>query len=290
MSTARSSMSLKNRTRRYTFRTLTIACTSYVLLLAMISFCENYLIYPGWLFRDGDWNPSWLSYEDVWFTSQDGTRLHGWYLEHPNAQGYLLYCHGNGEHVANLAQHLDDLRREHQLTVFAFDYRGYGQSAGSPHEQGVLADGRAAHRWFAKRAGIPPQNVLLMGRSLGGAVAVELASSDGAQGLILERTFTSLPDAAARLYWWAPVKLIMRNKFRSIDRIQSYHGPLLQSHGTADELIPLDLGEQLFAACPSQEKTFISMVGVNHNGQNSPDYEHALGQFFNASRLSPAGR
>ncbi|MAR10654.1 MAG: alpha/beta hydrolase [Blastopirellula sp.] len=270
----------KRRIVRFSLRLLAVVGVGFVLVLAMLSYCENYLLYPGALSRGGDWNPRWLDYEDVWFSSADGTRLHGWCLEHDQPQGYLLYCHGNGDHVAHLAEYLEHLRREYRVTVFAFDYRGYGQSDGSPHEQGVLADGHAAQQWLAQHAEIPADQILLMGRSLGGGVAVDLASTNGAKGLILERTFTSLPDVAARLYWWAPVRLLMRNRFSSIDKISSYRGPLLQSHGTADELIPFDIGQQLFAACPSQKKSWIAMPGVGHNSPNTPDYESALRDFI----------
>ena len=254
----------------------------------MLSYCENYLLYPGAFIRGGEWSPQWLDYEDVWFSSADGTQLHGWYLEHDQPQGSLLYCHSNGDHVANLAGYLERLRRDHRVTVFAFDYRGYGQSGGRPHEQGVLADGHAAQRWLAERAEIPVDEVLLMGRSLGGAVAVDLASTNGAKGLIIERTFTSVPDVAARLYWWAPVRILMRNRFRSIDKLPAYEGPLLQSHGTEDELIPVDIAQQLFATCPSQTKTWIAMKGVRHTSPNTFDYEVALRDFI-AEHGTPTG-
>ena len=145
----------------------------------------------------GDWHPTGLPHEDVWFQSADGTKLHGWFVPHPNPKRAILYCHGNGEHVAFNAELAAQLRDSLQASVFLFDYRGYGHSEGRPNEAGCIADGRAAQHWLAERMGIRPNEIVLMGRSLGGAVAVALASENGAQALVLENTFSSMPDVAA---------------------------------------------------------------------------------------------
>src|SRR5205085_4755871 len=102
-----------------------------------------------------------------------------------------------------LGPYLKLLRDRHQVTVFAFDYRGYGKSEGSPLEAGILADADAAQHWLAERLGLTPADIVVMGRSLGGGVAVDLAARNGARGLILQNTPTSIPDAAANLYWFA---------------------------------------------------------------------------------------
>src|SRR5690606_21254788 len=103
-----------------------------------------------------------------------------------------------------------------------------GRSEGVPSEQGILADARAARQWLAQRAGVREQDIVLMGESLGGGVMVDLAASDGARALILENTFTSLPDVAAFHYPWLPVRTLMRTRFDSLSKIGNYHGPLLQ--------------------------------------------------------------
>ena len=110
-----------------------------------------------------------------------------------------------------------------------------------------------------------------MGRSLGGAVAVALAADYGCRGLVLDRTFSKLTDAAAHNFPWLPVRLIMRNRFSSLEKIREYHGPLLQSHGSADAVVPFAQGKQLFDASPSQNKRFIEVPDGNHNGP-LPDY------------------
>jgi fermentation-respiration switch protein FrsA (DUF1100 family) len=261
-------------------RNLRTLLSGYLLLLLLMMFLENYLIFPAPRYPQGDWDPVDISVEDVYFESADGTRLHGWYLDHPNPRCYLLYCHGNGEHVAYLNGLLQTLRDGLGLAVFAFDYRGYGRSEGSAHEAGVLQDGRAAHAWLAARAGIEPDDVVLMGRSLGGAVATDLAAHHGARGLVLESTFTSMPDVAARIYWWAPVRLLMRSQFNSLSKIDKYHGPLLCSHGTLDSLVPVDLGQRLFDAAPGRQKRFIEIAGGDHNDPQPREYYQALDRFL----------
>jgi fermentation-respiration switch protein FrsA (DUF1100 family) len=241
---------------------------------------ETLLIYPTWQIPPGDWQPTGFRYEDVSFESEDGTRLHGWYFDHPHPQAHVVYFHGNGEHLGHMGEYLDALREEYQITIFAFDYRGYGKSQGKPAEAGIVADGRAALRWLSERAGLRSDEIVLWGRSIGGAVAVQVAADLGAKALILERTFTSLPDVASRHYPWLPVRRLMRNRFDSLARIAQCDGPILQSHGTDDEVVPFALGKQLFDAATSQEKCFVTMPGVSHNAPNTKEYYTMLRQFL----------
>jgi fermentation-respiration switch protein FrsA (DUF1100 family) len=170
------------------------------------------------------------------------------------------------------------------FSVLVFDYRGYGKSEGSPNEKGVLLDARAARAWLAKRTGVAEREIVLWGESLGGGVAVDLAARDGARGLILESTFTSLPDVAAVHFRFLPVRLLMRSRLDSLNLIGQYKGPLLLSHGTADEIIPYALGQQLFAAA-NEPKESVSFPGGFHNGpphpEEQPEFQAALERFFN---------
>ncbi len=241
---------------------------------------ETALVFPRRLIPPGDWNPQGFAYEDVFFTSADGTRLHGWYFDRPDAKAHVLYCHGNGEDVAALGAYMDVLRARYGIALFAFDFRGYGRSQGRPEERGIIADARAAQQWLAQRAGVVPARVVLWGRSIGGAIAVQLAADPGARGLILERTFTSLPDVAAYHYPFLPVRLLMKNRFDSLGCIGRYRGPLLQSHGTADEVVPYAQGRQLFDAAATEAKQFVAMEGVTHNGPNDEGYSTELQRFL----------
>jgi fermentation-respiration switch protein FrsA (DUF1100 family) len=246
-----------------------------VLLLGWI---ETQLVFPAPVYPAGDWTPE-FEYLDVEFVSDDGTRLHGWLLPHPRPTNWILYCHGNGTHVAYTASGLCRLRDLLQASIFVFDYRGYGRSSGRPDERGVRADGAAAYRWLAERSGKEFSQLLLIGRSLGGAVALDLASNYGARGLILERTFTRLTDVAAANFPFLPVRLVMRNRFDNLTLIDKYTGPILQSHGTHDELVPLVQARNLFNASPSRDKRLFVMEGGNHNSPSPPEYEQALCEF-----------
>lgn len=261
-------------------RVLLFSGALYLLALAMLVAFETALVYPRPDVRDGDWAPNNIAYEDVVFASADGTRLHGWLLEHPQPQHVILFCHGNAEHVGYLGEEMDQLRRRFAATVFVFDFRGYGKSEGEPHEAGILADGVAAQRWLAERVGVRPNQITLYGRSLGGGIAVANASTEGAAALVLDRTFDSMVDVAAGLYRWAPVRWLMRNRYPSAERMTHYHGPLCQLHGTVDEIVPYASGRRLFDACDSQTKQFVSVEGLWHNDPPPDDWYVGMQNFL----------
>ncbi|MFT5299785.1 MAG: fermentation-respiration switch protein FrsA (DUF1100 family) [Mariniblastus sp.] len=239
---------------------------------------EMHLIYQPTPFPD-DFDDSGLPFEDVRFTSHDGTELHGWFADHDEPLGVALFCHGNAGNILGCGESMMILNQRHRLAVMAFDYRGFGQSQGKPDEQGILADARAARSWVAQRKGIPESQVILMGRSLGGAVAVDLAAQDGARGLVLASTFTSMPKVAKRIAPLVPTNLIMTQRWNSLAKIKHYHGPLLQSHGDADELIPIQQGKQLFDAAPGA-KTFVVIPNAGHNDPQSEEYRLKLEEFL----------
>lgn len=259
---------------------LRIVALAYLFVVLLMLFFENALIYPAPKYPRGDWHTQHLQFEDVYFQSADGTKLNGWYVEHPQPRAQVIYFHGNGENVAYLVAMLGEMSKRYEVSVFAFDYRGYGRSEGKPNEAGVLADCDAAVGWLAERSGLPANQLVLHGRSLGGAAAVDMASRHGARGLILEDTFTSMPDVAARLYPWAPVRMLMRTQYRSIDKLPLYTGPLLQGHGTDDMLIPLAVAQRLHACSTCSDKRFIEMPGKGHNDPPTAEFYQALGEFY----------
>ncbi|MFZ1936829.1 MAG: alpha/beta hydrolase [Thermoguttaceae bacterium] len=240
---------------------------------------ENSAIFQPARYPDGDWQPAGLQFEDARFVSADGTRLHGWYIPCENARATVLYCHGNGGNVAYWADAARSLHDRVGVSVLLFDYRGYGRSEGTPSEAGVLADARAARAWLAQREKIAEGQIVLMGRSLGGGVAVDLAAADGARALVLESTFTSLPDVAQTMFPLLPVRLLMQTRLNSEKKIANYHGPLLQSHGTADRLIPYAIGRRLFDAA-NQPKQFVPIANGDHNDPQDEEYYQALSVFL----------
>lgn len=270
---------MKNILRRAA-RVAALAALVYLVVVVIFLMLETGLVYPAPPLAVGDWNPTPYGAEEVNFESADSIRLHGWYLDHPAPRAHVLFCHGNGEHVGVLGEWADRLRREQRVAVFIFDYRGYGRSQGEPYEQGVLEDGEAALQWLAERAGIPAGQTVLYGRSLGGGVAVHLASVHGARGLILDRTFDSLVGVAANLYRWLPVRLVMRNRYASIEKIPSYRGPLLQLHGTSDVLVPLESAQRLYAAASSTQKRFVAITGMGHNDFAPIEYDGEIDAFL----------
>ena len=251
---------------------------AYLMVLLLTMWLEESLIYFPTLYPDGDWQPAGLEIEDAWFEAADGTKLHGWYVAREEPKAVVLFAHGN---AGNLSHRIDTLRALHRrgVAVMIFDYRGYGRSEGSPSEAGVLADARAARSWLADKAGVAPSKLVLMGRSLGAAVMVDLAAQEAPRGLVLESTFTSLPDVGAFHYPWLPVRLFMRNRLESIEKIGDYHGPLLQCHGDADTIIPIGLGRRLFEAA-NEPKQFVVLQGRNHNDPHPVAYFDELEAFF----------
>lgn len=243
---------------------------------------------PGWekrlafhpaKFPEGDWRPTNLIYEDVWFEAEDGTRIHGWYVPHPNPRGQALVLHGNGGNLTNLAESLAVLGRQHRLSVLAFDYRGYGKSAGEPTEQGLLQDARAARAWLAKRDQVAERDVILLGREIGGAVALQIAAEDGARGVVTAATFKSLPDFAQKYSPLMPTWLVMSMRFDAVAAIKRYEGPVLIAHGDADEVVPFDHALALYQAAKGP-KQLVTISGGKHNDPLPEEYRIALDKFL----------
>ena len=254
-----------------------LICYLAVMVLMMI-FEETFIFFPM-RYPEGDWDPPGLEFEDAWFEAADGTRIHGWYVPHERPAAAVLFCHGNAGNLSHRSDTLERLHGQVGASVLIFDYRGYGRSDGKPDESGVLADARAARAWLARREGIAETAVVLMGRSLGGAVAVDLAAADGARALVLESTFSSMPDVAAYHYPWLPVRRMMRSRFDSAGKIANYHGPLLQSHGDGDRIVPYEFGLRLFEVA-NEPKRFIPLSGFSHNVPQPPAYYETLREFL----------
>lgn len=240
---------------------------------------ERALVYHPSPFPESAALPENLPFEEAWFEAEDGTRLHGWYLDHPEPRAVALFCHGNAGNIVSRGESLKILNERHGLAVMTFDYRGYGKSEGKPNERGILQDARAARAWLASRAGVKETDIVVMGRSLGGAVAVDLAAKDGARGLVLASTFSSLPDAAAHHFPWILPSLNMTQRLNSAAKIGNYEGPLLQSHGDNDQLIPIKLGRKLFDAAGGP-KQFVVLPGGGHNDPQTEEYRRVFDEFI----------
>lgn len=214
--------------------------------------------------KDRDWKAlSGLPLEEVWFTAADGTRLFGWYVEGPATSGVVLWCHGNAGNIINRLENLA-LLYQSGLSVFLFDYRGYGRSQGRPSEEGLYQDALGAYDYLTRTRMIRPERIVLFGRSLGAAVAGELASQKPAAGLILESAFPSIEAVAKFHYGGLPVHRLLGADFRLIDRLPQLSLPKLIIHGDKDDIIPLELGRQVFEAA-KPPKFFYVIEGADHN-------------------------
>jgi len=232
--------------------------------LVIMIFEEQFIFFPA-VYPDGVYEAEQraLRPEDHWFKTEDDVQLHGWFLRSPDASGTILLFHGN---AGNLSHRGEILRRLHStgLNVFIFDYRGYGRSEGTPDEEGVYADGRAAVRYVKTLAGINSRQLFFLGSSLGGAVAIDVATDHPPIGLILESTFSSARDVASSAYPFLPVQFLLRTRFESESKIRDLHIPLLFFHGTDDAVIPYRLGRKLFDAA-NPPKQFVDIPGAGHN-------------------------
>ncbi len=259
-------------------RSLFIAYLGLVMIMMML---ERQLVYPVPPLERSNWTPNSGSYEEVSFTSGDGNELHGWFYDHPQPRYVFLYCHGNGEQVPDSHGLMLYLQSSFDAAVMNFDYRGYGKSEGKPFEKGLVADGIAAQQWLAERTGRKQEEIILIGRSIGGGVATAVAATEGAKALILQSTFTSLPEAASSHFPWLPVRLVMRNRFNSISKLSAeYSGPIFLSHGTEDRVVPYSHGEMLYEAAMTGKKRFFAIPGGGHNDPQPTRYYADLSDFL----------
>jgi fermentation-respiration switch protein FrsA (DUF1100 family) len=248
-----------------------IAIVCGTIWLAVVFFEKSMIFFPT-RYPDGFWDVeeisavSGASVEDHFFSTDDHLRLHGWWCR-PDRRGgtadiVLLWFHGN---AGNLSHRVDLLLRLAALPaqVFLIDYRGYGRSEGRPDEHGLYRDGAAAWRYLVEDRAVTPDRIVIFGKSLGGAVAVDLAATVVPAGLILESTFTSVPDMAAHHFPIVP-RALVRTRMDSLSKIRAVGVNKLHIHSPADEVVPYTLGRRLYDAAP-EPKRFHEVAGAGHN-------------------------
>lgn len=257
---------------------LVTAVVSVLILFAAVMIFEDRLIYFPTV---GSVGPS--PGEEVALTAADGVKLHGWWLPHPQAKATILHLHGNGGNLEDRR----DLVRELQalgVNVLAIDWRGYGKSEGKPSEAGLYADARAAYDWALTKT--TADKLILHGESLGGGPSCELAATLPCAGLILQSTFTSIPDMAPRVLPIFP-KFLVRTKFDNLSKVPKIACRKLFLHSRADEMIPFEMGERLFAAAADpKESTWFT--GVGHNEMTISRARKYYGRI--AEFLAPSGK
>lgn len=238
----------------------------HVLLVGAVMIGEEKFIFLPTRYPDGAWDlPTGGAYsvEEAYFHASDGVRLHAWFYRSPGATGTVLYLHGNAGNLTYFTPVMEALA-DVPLDVCAVDYRGYGRSEGTPDETGVYQDADAAWRWLTTEKKIPPDRIFIHGFSLGGAVAAELASRVPCGALILESTFTSIPDVAGRKFPWLPMRWLMRTRMDTLSRIPGIRAPKLFLHSRDDEVFPFSMSERLHALAPDP-KRLIPFEKSGHN-------------------------
>lgn len=259
---------------------LTVLLVAYGLILLLMYVIQSRLIYyPA---SQLPYTPADISleYEDIFFTTEDSVQLNGWFVPHDDARGTILFQHGN---AGNISGRLATILLIHKLrlNVLIYDYRGYGKSEGNPTEEGTYRDARAAWNYLTKERAIQPGQIILMGRSLGGAVAAWLATKVQPGGVILESTFTSAADLGAELYPLFPVRWIIHFNYTTINSLKKIDVPLLIVHSKEDDLVPFSHGKKLFEAA-NEPKIFLEIQGNHGNGflETGERYVQALDRFI----------
>jgi pimeloyl-ACP methyl ester carboxylesterase len=222
---------------------------------------------------------------NVWLSTADGVKVHARWFPFPGAQEAILFCHGNAGNLESWASAVQDLAEALGASVLIFDYPGYGCSDGEPSEAGCYAAADAAYDWLIQAQEFRPDHVLIYGQSLGGGVAVDLASRRPHRALVLVKTFTSLPDVAQAHCPWLPARWLAVNRFDNLAKIGRCGRPVFIAQGDADRLIPFAHGQRLAARCHGAE--FFRLRGSDHNDPLPPDFYAALNNFL--AKTFPAG-
>jgi fermentation-respiration switch protein FrsA (DUF1100 family) len=269
-------------------RLLGAAILCYLGVLIVLLLLENRLLFHP-LRAAQDWlPPPNARVQDVDLRTSSGTRIHGWWCPIKNwepGQGAMLYCHGNAGNLSHRGEAIALWQQALGISVLIFDYPGYGHSDGTPTEAGCYASADAAYEWLTGTLKVPPDQVLIYGGSLGGAVAVDLASRQPHRALILVKTFTSIPEAAQSVYPWLPARWLVRTRFDNLEKIARCTRPIFIAHGTTDRLVPFGQGRRLFEAA-NEPKRFLAMAGVDHNDGLSSDFFATLRTFL--EQVAPA--
>jgi fermentation-respiration switch protein FrsA (DUF1100 family) len=271
-----------------------------LIVFGLITLMQRHLMYPATrepslaVARFPELKNAFREAHDVELTTTDSVKIRGWYLKFQaqRSDRLILFFHGNGGHRAYRA-HWYALAASLRADVLTIDYHGYGDSGGHPSETALLMDAESAWDYATKQLNYQPSQIFVLGESLGGGVAVQLAAmvcnrKQVPGGLILVATFSSMLDVARLHYWWLPVRLVLADRYRSDKKIGSVTCPILQFHGDQDTLIPIDNGRNLFNMAPQKafdgkDKVFHSLPMTGHNGilsQNTVVIREQLSRFL----------
>lgn len=245
-----------------------VALGIYLVVLLLVYVTQSWQVHqPSVLGRELEATPSaiGLRWEDISITTADGVSLHGWYLPAQGRDSHtVLFFHGN---AGNISQRLETLEVFHSLglATLIIDYRGFGRSEGHPSEAGLYRDADAAWQYLVRERQLEPHNIIPFGRSLGAPVAAHLAAQRPVGGLVLESAFTSVPDLAAEIYWFLPVRQLARLEYPTREWVQQVEAPVLVIHSEDDELVPFQHGKAIYEAAP-EPKRLLRIQGDHNTG------------------------
>lgn len=267
-------------------RTLLALVLAYVGVLILLLWLENwFLFHPSSVAEEWVSPPAELRVEDVELEGTDGARLHAWWTkprDWQSGQGAVLYFHGNAGNLSSRGTAMLEWRDRLGLAVLIVDYPGFGRSEGLPNESSCYAAGEGAYAWLTDTAKVPGHRIVLLGGSLGGAMATELAVHHPARMLVLVCAFTSFPDMAQKTFPWLPARWLVRNQLDNLSKIGKVVCPVFIAHGTADQLVPMSQGRRLYAAA-HQPKFFFPMPTIQHDEFPTHDCFAALRDFMTAN-------
>ncbi len=252
------------KTKRMIYTVLICLVLGYLFLVGFVYLRQGSMLY--YPVREITETPKSidLDFEEITLRTKDGFNISAWFIPSQTERGVVLFCHGN---AGNISHRLDSIRIFHDLnlSVFIFDYRGYGKSEGSPTEKGTYLDAESAWDYLVDIRHVKPEKVILFGRSLGSAVASEIALRHKAGALIIESGFKSVPDLGSKFFPYLPVKLISRYHYSTIEKVDKIDLPKLFIHSPQDEIIPFEQGVALFEKAKGP-KEFLQIMGGHNEG------------------------
>jgi pimeloyl-ACP methyl ester carboxylesterase len=252
----------------------------YIIICILLFLFQRFLIY----FPDNNiiFTPTHarLNYEDIYYKTSDDVSINGWLIPADSSDKVVLFCHGNAGNISHRLESIQLLNRL-RLDVFIFDYRGFGKSEGRISEEGTYLDASGAWKFLVRQRGYKPSQIIIFGRSLGSGIASWLASEKNPGGVILESSFTSLPDLGAKIYPYFPVRLLARFNYRTEQNLGKIQCPILFIHSKSDEIIPYALGLENFKLA-KEPKEFLEIEGSHNDGfmVSESKYISGIAQFI----------